>query len=431
MKKLKIPAPSLFSQIIMAFFVAIFSSFLLLFIFYDSSNKRIQNQIISRSTFLAQQSIFALMRGEGKFLGQLIFGYGFVISTMPKNAKIIFESGDSAGELKVFSFGDGYGFVINYRENEIIAVADFSADFNALRVRILLFFVAILVFFSGFFALLIFRLRPLRELQNGLLSFCNGDFSIRLNPPQTPELRVLAENFNAMADKISEQVLVSQMVLRHIAHELKTPIAQAMLAFEAKNNETIKAAILRLNEIISRVLIFEQIKSGSFALNLLEFRAESLVLEALHTSSADENSTELEISADFSIFGDFDFLCVALKNLIDNALKYRTQGKVRLLVRENEILVQNFAPKLEDKISNLFAEFYRGEQSLKNPQISGLGLGLAIVKAVCKLHKIQIFYDFKENIHSFGLKFLPLKTAKTLNFKADSMQDSINLKANL
>ena len=53
----------------------------------------------------------------------------------------------------------------------------------------------------------------------------------------------------------------------------------------------------------------------------------------------DESKIEIEIFEDFKIEGDLYYLSIALKNLIDNALKYTTAFAIIIKVGQNQISI--------------------------------------------------------------------------------------------
>ena len=98
----------------------------------------------------------------------------------------------------------------------------------------------------------------------------------------------------------------------------------------------------------------------------------------------------LEISGSDSIPGDADLLRVALRNLVDNAVRYADGAAVALFVRrdpEGDALllgVSDDGPGVADnELARLRERFYR---SPTVQPLSGSGLGLAIVERIAELH---------------------------------------------
>ena len=87
------------------------------------------------------------------------------------------------------------------------------------------------------------------------------------------------------------------------------------------------------------------------------------------------------------IMGDLPLLGAALKNLLDNALKYSTTGLVELSVAARggqlTLTVRDHGPGLDAQaISHLFEKFSRGQQQ----HLAGAGLGLYLSRKIARQH---------------------------------------------
>lgn len=79
-----------------------------------------------------------------------------------------------------------------------------------------------------------------------------------------------------------------------------------------------------LETLTNELLELEKLNSSK--LEMSTFSAETLILEALSKLYiSDESKIQVTIEEDFKITGDLHYLCLALKNIIDNALKYATK----------------------------------------------------------------------------------------------------------
>ena len=91
---------------------------------------------------------------------------------------------------------------------------------------------------------------------------------------------------------------------------------------------------------------------------------------------------------------DPDKIEIALRNIIDNAVKYSDNKPVEISVAENEnadtlISVKDHGRGIEqEEINKIFEPFYRVDKS-RDKKISGYGLGLSIVKKILDMHKAK------------------------------------------
>lgn len=108
----------------------------------------------------------------------------------------------------------------------------------------------------------------------------------------------------------------------------------------------------------------------------------------------------LNIIKSIKIKGDLHLFAVAIKNLIENAIKYGDNGEVNIELNENGILISNKGAPLANDISYYFEPFYRGDITKQ-----GYGLGLSIVGSIIALHKMEIRYSYDCGTHRFYVKF--------------------------
>jgi signal transduction histidine kinase len=111
----------------------------------------------------------------------------------------------------------------------------------------------------------------------------------------------------------------------------------------------------------------------------------------------------LEADVPLVVEGDPDLLAVALRNLVDNALRYTPAGgEIRIcLGREagNPVLtVQDTGPGVSpQELVRLTERFFRG----RDVAVEGCGLGLTLVKRICELHQVDL--DFRNLREPSGL----------------------------
>ena len=104
--------------------------------------------------------------------------------------------------------------------------------------------------------------------------------------------------------------------------------------------------------------LIELEKLNLTTLNLTTFSAETLIIESLgKLYLEDESKIEIEIIEDFKITADLYYLSTALKNLIDNALKYASLFPISIKANNNEISISNKGKKLSKEIDYYLKPF--------------------------------------------------------------------------
>lgn len=112
----------------------------------------------------------------------------------------------------------------------------------------------------------------------------------------------------------------------------------------------------------------------------------------------DESKVDIEIFEDFKIEADLDYLSIALKNLIDNALKYAISFPIIIKVDKNQISILNSGEKLSKEF-----EYYLKPFTQELIQRDGFGLGLSIVKKILDKHNFQLLYSYENHYNIFKI----------------------------
>jgi two-component system OmpR family sensor kinase len=260
-------------------------------------------------------------------------------------------------------------------------------------------FILILIF------LYIFKLlSPLKIITKELINFANGDLSRRININSKDEIGVLSNSFNKMASSLENSIKTREELLRDIGHELRTPIAKGKFAIEKiddfSQKELLKKIFCDLETLTNELIELE--KLDLVKLNLSTFSAETLIIESLgKLYLEDESKVEINIIEDFKINADLYYLSTALKNLIDNALKYADSYPIRIEANKNEICISNKGKELSKEL-----EYYLKPFTQELSQRDGFGLGLSIVKKVIDKHNFQLNYVYENDSNVFKIYLL-------------------------
>ena len=226
-----------------------------------------------------------------------------------------------------------------------------------------------------------------------------------LDKPRQDEIGQVAIEFDKAVSKIQELVRSRQLFLRTIMHELKTPIGKGRIISEMIEDDTQKHRLVnvfeRLEILINEFAKVEQLLSRSYSLNYQECHF-SLILEQVKDIAMLDNWDEkvkVNINDDAVINVDFQLFSLALKNLIDNALKYSDDKKALVICDKSRICVSNQGNALSKSFEYYKQAFIRN----KGEKTSGMGLGLYIVDKICEMHKFKFDYNYSDGRHFFCL----------------------------
>jgi len=241
-----------------------------------------------------------------------------------------------------------------------------------------------------------------------------GDLAGRLPIAGTgDELDRLADNVNAMLDRIEALMHGLKEVSDNIAHDLKTPLTrlrnrceQALRGAkgEADYRAALDATIAESDELIrtfDALLMIARAESGHARDNMTEFDAAEIARDVgeLYEPLAEQKGLALTIDAPAAapVRGNRELVSQALANLVDNAIKYAGPEASKLNGAPAEIVVRaggegeritltvaDRGPGIREADRGRVVErFVRLEQSRSAP---GSGLGLSLASAVARLH---------------------------------------------
>ncbi|MDD2783355.1 MAG: ArsS family sensor histidine kinase [Sulfuricurvum sp.] len=259
--------------------------------------------------------------------------------------------------------------------------------------------VLIIIFIS-----IVRMLSPLNSIASSMRNFAKGAYRSRSEVRSNDEIGEVARTYNEMAQTIENLILSRQELLRDVGHELRTPIARGLFALEqiedSKVKETLKHSFQELDQLTRELLEIERLQATD-TLQSEKFSAETLVMEALSKLClVDESAVKIEIKNNFILEGDLYYLSLALKNLMDNALKYTDRLPIILDVDLNRITVLNHGKPLEKDFTYFLTPFTRQENSRTT---QGFGLGLNIVSKIVNRHGYTLSYDYKNEYHCFSI----------------------------
>ncbi len=252
----------------------------------------------------------------------------------------------------------------------------------------------------GFFYWWVIRsVKPLVELKHTIEKFSDGDLDIECHSDKGDEIAEVANAFDTAVKKIRDLLHARQLLLRAIMHELKTPIAKGRLMSEMVANERQKTRFhtifQRLNLLINEFAKVEQIASKNFNAEFKPYKLSDIVEASVDMLMLDDpdKHIELRLVRDTTVQADFELLSLAIKNLLDNGIKYSQTKRVQVIINSGTLTISNHGEGLKEPLKHYFAPFHTSR--------SGLGLGLYIVKSILDIHKMGLTYVYEKGENRF------------------------------
>lgn len=253
----------------------------------------------------------------------------------------------------------------------------------------------IFVLFILSFLWIIKALKPLKLLKEEIQDFSNGKLDIDCKSEKKDEIAQVANEFDNAVKKISLLLNSRQLFLRTVMHELKTPIAKGRIVSELIDDNKQKDRMIsifdKLNLLINDFSKIEEIVSKNYNINKYKTNLDLTIERAIDMMMLDnpKNKIVYENISKKAIKVDLELFALAIKNLIDNGIKYSPNKKVNIEEKENTLLIISSGNKLEKPLEEYF-QAYHNETTAKN---HGMGLGLYIVHEILKMHKMSLSYE--------------------------------------
>ncbi|MGY6564641.1 MAG: ATP-binding protein [Halomonadaceae bacterium] len=310
---------------------------------------------------------------------------------MPQPAKILKFSGSKGYGLSA-RLEDGHWLNAAFYQHEKGGLwtsrSQMSLGLTALMLALISIFIASRI------------ARPLRNLATAAEALGRGQNLPPLLEDGPEEIKRTAQSFNEMQSRLHRFVEDRTRMLAAISHDLRTPITSLRLRAELVQDEDAQrkmiAAIDELQSMTEAAISFARDES-------IKEETRAIDLEALVGSICDDQSnlghpvTHVE-GVRMKYRCRPDSLRRAIRNLVENAVRYGGEAKVSLrdTTSSIDIVVEDRGPGIpNDMVEKVFAPFVRLETS-RSRQTGGSGLGLSIVRAVVRQHGGDISFSNTE-----------------------------------
>jgi two-component system, NtrC family, sensor histidine kinase GlrK len=302
--------------------------------------------------------------------------------------------------------------------SDMLAISTRVADREVLRLRANAETVqrqlVLLVIFSTAVALAIALAltrhiaRPIAELDAAIRQLGSADFAHPINVPGPDDLKTLGERLDWLRRRLVELDDEKNRFLRHLSHELKTPLTALREGAELLHDEVVgplagsqrrvvgimKDNSIKLQRLIEELLDYQRALHAAASLAPRRLSLDALVREVArsHELAAQAKGQRLALELErLHVNADPEKLRSVVDNLIGNAVKFTPAGgRVSVLARSSgdEALIDviDSGPGVpEDERDSIFDSFFRG-RARAGGRVEGSGLGLAIAREFVEAH---------------------------------------------
>ena len=310
---------------------------------------------------------------------------------------------------------------------EVLAINNRIVDREVERLRVNAEHVqrslVILVLFSTAVALGIalaltrYIARPIAEIDSAIRQLGGADFSRQIAVRGPEDLRYLGRRLDWLRRRLDEFETQKNRFLRHVSHELKTPLTALREGAELLHDQVggpltpvqkqvvgiMRDNSIKLQRLIEELLDYQRALHAAASLEMQTVVLDTLVADAARAHQLAAASKGLRFVLDAqaaTLDADPEKLRSIVDNLISNAVKFTPPGgtisvKARALGGEAVIEVMDSGPGVPaEERESIFNLFFRGrarvESTTAGGHVKSSGLGLAIARELVEAHGGQI-----------------------------------------
>ncbi len=402
---------SIFSSITFIFIIATIGIIFTFMLFYQYDKEQYMKNFLNRYALMSKSIQYQLVFSPNlKDFFKLLKEYHMepikdtnralkIINTTP----IIFQHTSAIGTALILKNSkNAYLYVTTKKYSLLLRDSAYKTNRNLIYGSI---FISILILIVIAYIWTIKKLLPLKRLKVEIDKFANGDLDVKVcKLDNDDEIADVANAFNNAVQQIRRLNSSRILFLRNIMHELKTPITKGRITSEmlpeSKNKDRLISVFEKLQNLIEEFITIEKISSGFIKLEKNSFRLIDIIDEAIDLSMIDDkNQIELIKTKELNLRVDFKLFSVAIKNMIDNAIKYSPDKKVIIIANDKAIIFRNKGEKLKKDLKEYMEPF-----TSDGNQKDSFGLGLYLVDNILRAHKLELLYSYKDGLNTFVFK---------------------------
>ena len=248
--------------------------------------------------------------------------------------------------------------------------------------------------------------RPIERMMVLAEGIAQGNYACRVDPRGPDEIARLADALNRMAAGLQRIEGLRRDLVANVAHELRTPLSTLQGYLEALRDGVVSASpqtlaflheeALRLVRLVDALHQLSQFDARISRLRLAEVDLPGLAhgLVDVYSPACTDRGMVVRVACDPGVprvKADADLVGQALRNLLDNALRYAPDGadiSITLSLQDGavRVAVQNTGEGISAAdFPHIFERFYRGEKS-RSRDTGGAGIGLSLVQEIARAH---------------------------------------------
>ena len=214
------------------------------------------------------------------------------------------------------------------------------------------------------------------------------------------EIGLVSNEIESTRQYVNNLLESRTLFLRNLMHELKTPIAKGTIATQMldsqKQRDRFSSIFTRLENLVTEFALIEEVTSIDDKRDFKEYRLVDIIDGAVDISMVDRSNVNIDISCDTKIMANYRLYSTAIKNMIDNAMKYSDDSKIKILLLNDELSFESKGQCLSNPLSYYIEPFTKD-----NPSKNSFGLGLYLVDSILKAHGEVLAHEYENGVNRF------------------------------
>ncbi|MBT5933983.1 ArsS family sensor histidine kinase [Sulfurimonas sp.] len=261
-------------------------------------------------------------------------------------------------------------------------------------------YITIFLIISTSFVLVLQKLRPLIRLRRKIALYGDGNMDISFKTKSYDEIGLVSNEIESTRQYVNNLLESRTLFLRNLMHELKTPIAKGTIATQMldsqKQRDRFSSIFTRLENLVTEFALIEEVTSIDDKRDFKEYRLVDIIDGAVDISMVDRSNVNIDISCDTKIMANYRLYSTAIKNMIDNAMKYSDDSKIKILLLNDELSFESKGQCLSNPLSYYIEPFTKD-----NPSKNSFGLGLYLVDSILKAHGEVLAHEYENGVNRF------------------------------
>ncbi|MFZ6025378.1 MAG: sensor histidine kinase [Bacteroidota bacterium] len=240
--------------------------------------------------------------------------------------------------------------------------------------------------------------------------------SIDLPETKIDEFADLNKTLTNITNRNRNVFLSQKEFTENASHEMQTPLAvlQSKLELLMQTNPItneqadliaeLSQTAQRINRLNKSLLLLSKIDNNQFfETEQVSIDATVIKLTRLYKNAINQKNISLHtrLTEDVGLTANQTLIDILIGNLLSNAIRHNiAEGSIEIDINRKSLSISNTGKFLALDQSRLFQRFQK--QSIDSDSV---GLGLEMVKRICNLYKAGVTYSYKENLHTFTIRF--------------------------